>query len=39
MMEAMLVAISGKGQPLTDAELNQWIDRLGFQPSLELLNE
>ena len=39
MMEAMLVAISGQGRPLTAAELNQWIDRLGFQPSLESLNE
>ncbi len=39
MMEAMLVAISGQGRPLTDAELNQWIDRLGFQPSFEPLNE
>ena len=37
MMEAMLVAISEKGRPLTDAELNQWIDRLGFQPSVESL--
>jgi hypothetical protein len=38
MMEAMLVAVSGKGRKLTDAELNDLIDRLGFQPNIEHLN-
>jgi hypothetical protein len=37
MMEAMLVAASGKGRKLTDAELNDLIDRLGFQPNVEQL--
>ena len=39
MMEAMLVAISGQRRPLTNTELNLWIDRLGFQPSLEPLDQ
>jgi hypothetical protein len=37
MMEAMLVAVSGQGRKLTDAELNETIDRLGFQPNIEQL--
>jgi len=38
MMEAMLVAASGKGRKLSDAELNEAIDQLGFEPTLEPLN-
>ena len=39
MMEAMLVAAAGKGRRLTDVELNDWINRLGFQPTIEPLND
>ncbi len=39
MMEAMLVAISGQGRKLTDAELSEWVERLGFRPNIERLNE
>lgn len=39
MMEAMLVAISGQGRKLTDAELSEWVERLGFRPNVERLNE
>lgn len=35
MMEAALVAISGKGRPLTWPELTELIDKLGFQPQLQ----
>jgi len=38
MMEAMLVAVSGQGRKLTDAELSQMIDQLGFHPNIEPLN-
>jgi hypothetical protein len=38
MMEAALVAASGKGRPLTWAELNEMLDRLGFEPQLQELN-
>jgi hypothetical protein len=38
MMEAMLVAVSGKGRRLTDAELSELIDQLGFHPNIEPLN-
>jgi len=38
MMEAMLVAISGRRRPLTAGELNEWIDRLDFRPHVEPLN-
>ncbi len=38
MMEAMLVAVSGEGRKLTDAELRAWVDRLGFRPTIEELN-
>ena len=38
MMEAALVAVSGKGRPLTWPELNQLLDRLGFEPQLQELN-
>lgn len=38
MMEAALIAVSGRGRPLTRAEYNELIDKLGFQPSLQELN-
>jgi hypothetical protein len=38
MMEAALVAVSGKGRPLTWDELSQMIDKLGFEPHLQELN-
>jgi hypothetical protein len=38
MMEAALVAVSGKGRPLTWPELNEMLDTLGFKPQLQELN-
>lgn len=38
MMEAALIAISGKGRKLTLDELNQMLDQLGFEPQLQELN-
>lgn len=38
MMEAALVAVSGKGRKLTLAELNQMLDQLGLEPQLQELN-
>ena len=38
MMEAALVAVSGKGRPLTWAEYGELIDKLGFEPQLQELN-
>jgi hypothetical protein len=38
VMEAALVAVSGKGRRLTNAELNELLDRLGMQPQLQELN-
>jgi hypothetical protein len=38
MMEAALIAVSGKGSPLTHDELNGLLDRLGFEPQLQELN-
>ena len=38
MIEAALVAISGKGRKLTLDELNELLDKLGFQPQLQKLN-
>jgi hypothetical protein len=38
MMEAALIAISGKGRVLTHAEYNELLDRLGFEPQLQELN-
>ena len=35
MMEAALVAISGKGRPLTWPELTEMLDKLGFEPQLQ----
>lgn len=38
MMEAALVAISGKGRPLTWPELTEMLDKLRFEPQLQELN-
>jgi len=38
MMEAALVAISGKGRPLTWDEYGEMIEKLGFEPQLQELN-
>lgn len=38
MMEAALVAVSGKGRPLSRDELNRLLDQLGFEPQLQELN-
>ena len=38
MMEAALVAIAGKGRPLTLHELNFRLNQLGFEPQLQELN-
>jgi hypothetical protein len=38
MMEAALVAVSGKGRPLTWPELNEMLEQLGFEPQLQELN-
>ena len=38
MMEAALVAVSGKGRPLTLPELDEMLDRLDFEPQLQQLN-
>lgn len=39
MLEAALVAVSGKGRKLTNVELEALIDRLGLEPTLQRLNE
>jgi hypothetical protein len=38
MMEAALIAISGKDRALTSAEYNELLDKLGFEPQLQELN-
>jgi hypothetical protein len=38
MMEAALITVSGQRRPLTYAELDELIDRLGFQPTIQKLN-
>ncbi|MBW8011985.1 MAG: quinate 5-dehydrogenase [Chloroflexi bacterium] len=38
MMEAALIAVSGKGRRLTTNEINQLLDELGFEPHLQELN-
>lgn len=38
MMEAALVAISGKGRPLTWPEYDELLTKLGFEPQLQELN-
>jgi hypothetical protein len=37
MMEAALIAVSGKERKLTNEELNQLLDQLGFEPQLQEL--
>jgi hypothetical protein len=39
MMEAALVAVAGKGRPLTEEELEDMLDRLGLQPTIQQLND
>lgn len=38
MMEAALIAVSGKGRKLSYDELNSMLDQLGFEPQLQELN-
>ena len=38
MMEAALVAVSGKNRPLTRAELTQMLDQLQLEPAIQELN-
>lgn len=38
MMEAALVAASGKNRPLSFDELNEMLNKLGFEPQLQELN-
>jgi hypothetical protein len=38
MMEAALVAVSGKGRPLTPPEYDELLGRLGFEPQMQELN-
>lgn len=38
MMEAVLIAISGKGRKLTHEELTLMVDQLGFKPQLQEMN-
>jgi hypothetical protein len=38
MMEAALIAVSGKKRKLTYEEINQLLDQLGFKPQLQELN-
>jgi hypothetical protein len=38
MMEAALIAVSGKGRALTDTEYTELLDKLGFEPQLQELN-
>jgi hypothetical protein len=39
MMEAALVAVAGKGRPLTTDELQDMLVKLGLKPTLQPLNE
>ena len=38
MMEAALIAVSGKGRKLTHEELSQMLEQLGLEPQLQELN-
>ena len=38
MMEAALIAVSGKKRRLTSVEINALLDQLNFQPHLQELN-
>ncbi len=39
MMEAAMVAIAGKGRPLTTDELQETLNQLNLQPTIQRLNE
>lgn len=39
MLEAALIAVSGKKRPLRDDELQTMIDQIGLKPQLQILNE
>ena len=39
MMEAALVAVAGKGRPLTTDELDEMLKQLDFRPTAQRLNE
>ncbi|MBN1313976.1 MAG: hypothetical protein JXA42_00850 [Anaerolineales bacterium] len=39
MMEAAMVAVSGKGRPLDQSELVEMIDQIGLKPYIERLND
>lgn len=38
VMEAALVALAGEGRPLSTEELEEWLDRLGLEPTIQKLN-
>ncbi len=38
VLEGAIVALAGKGRPLNDAELNEMLDKLDLQPTIEKLN-
>jgi hypothetical protein len=38
VMEAVVVALAGKGRPLTPDEMTDYIERLGLRPEIECLN-
>jgi len=38
MMEAALIAASGKGRELTRSELDEILEQLGYEPQLQELN-
>jgi len=38
MMEAAMIAVSGKKRALTREEYNELIEKLGFEPTLQELN-
>ena len=38
MMEAALIAAAGKNRKLTNAELSEMLDQIGYQPTLQQLN-
>jgi hypothetical protein len=39
MMEAALIAVSGKDRALNDDELKTMIEQIGLEPQLQILNE
>ena len=38
VMEAALVALAGEGRPLSTEELEEWLDRLSLEPTIQKLN-